>query len=148
MTLKNIKRIKFNKDLCAGCASCEMACSAAHFGKASRYLSAIRLDADFYNHIFEIHVCKQCKSASCMDACPKHAIKVDETTGAKYVDQELCVKCGLCVKACPFADEAFPLIKRELLNDEKKIIKCDLCRGREKGPACVEICYYGALQVE
>ena len=146
--MKKNKRIIFNKELCAGCASCEMACSAAHFGKASRYLSAIRLDADFYVHNFDIHVCKQCKSASCMDACPKSAIKIDEETGAKYVDRELCVKCGLCVKACPFADEAYPLIKKSDLGDTKVIVKCDLCKGREKGPACVEICYYGALRVE
>jgi len=73
---------------------------------------------------------------------PDKAIKIDQSTGVKYIVDEECIGCKKCIRACPFSP---PEIK---YNKEKKIVyKCDLCRGREEGPICVEYCPQGALSV-
>lgn len=143
------ERISFNPDYCSGCECCEQACSAAHFGAFSKNLSAIRVRANFHKSTREAFVCKQCKAASCVDVCPKGAIKFDEATGARYIDNEICIKCGLCVKACPFTDQAnaFPLIRKCSFEEENVMVKCDLCHGIEGGPACVAVCPRGALTI-
>lgn len=67
----------------------------------------------------------------------------------------------MCTLACPFGaiqiqaefmpsvDYVFePLLNLGLESEigAKSIaVKCDLCKGREEGPACVEVCPTGAL---
>jgi len=59
---------------------------------------------------------------------------IDPETNIVYVEEKECIGCARCVKACPFEP------KRIQINRNKKAIKCDLCRGRENGPACIEYC--------
>jgi carbon-monoxide dehydrogenase iron sulfur subunit len=69
------------------------------------------------------------------------AIRIDRTTGTTYIDEVECTGCGICVDACPFDP---PRIK---INAEKNVaFKCDLCKGRESGPICVEYCPFQALK--
>jgi len=75
-------------------------------------------------------------------------MKFDQGTGARYIDKELCRKCGLCVKACPYFVEKFPPIRKVVMGDRREIIKCALCHGYEDGPACVAVCPKKALSVE
>jgi len=37
----------------------------------------------------------------CVLTCPTEAIKTDERTRVKRIDQEKCVKCGTCLEVCP-----------------------------------------------
>jgi len=142
------KRVSFNPDNCTGCQCCELACSAAHFGAYSNKLSAIRIKANFHLGEREALVCRQCVSASCVAACKFGAIKFDDSTGACYIDKDLCKHCGLCIKACPFTDETtFPLIRKVSVEDKEVVIKCDLCHGIEGGPSCVAVCPRNALTV-
>jgi Fe-S-cluster-containing hydrogenase component 2 len=68
-------------------------------------------------------------------------MRVDGTTGSTYIDESECTGCGLCVDACPFDP---PRIR---INTGKNVaFKCDLCRGREGGPICVEYCPFQALK--
>ena len=141
------KRISFNPDNCTACLCCELACSAAHFGAYSNSLSAIRIKADFQHKEYIAYVCRQCSSASCVDACKFGAIKFDEETGARYIDDDLCVNCGQCVKACPFSEDTIPLIHKDSFEEKNTIVKCDLCHDIEGGPSCVAVCPRNALTI-
>ncbi len=44
--------------------------------------------------------CQNCLAASCQKVCPKNAISF--VNGKSYIDQEKCIKCGKCAKACPY----------------------------------------------
>lgn len=65
-------------------------------------------------------------------------MKIDEN-GIVYVVEEDFIGCGKCVKACRFETPRINLAKHA---DRKKWAakKCDLCRTRPEGPACVEYC--------
>ncbi len=44
--------------------------------------------------------CQNCLAASCQRVCPKGAISF--VNGRSYIDQEKCIKCGKCAKACSY----------------------------------------------
>ncbi|MDO4619046.1 MAG: 4Fe-4S dicluster domain-containing protein [Lachnospiraceae bacterium] len=44
--------------------------------------------------------CQGCLAHPCQEVCPKDAISFKD--GKSVVDQSKCVKCGQCVKACPY----------------------------------------------
>ncbi len=44
--------------------------------------------------------CQSCLASSCQKVCPKDAISF--VNGRSYIDQEKCIKCGKCAKACPY----------------------------------------------
>ena len=58
-----------------------------------------------------------------MHACPVDAITINHTTGAKEVNDSLCVGCKVCTIACPFGTINYN-------QSTGKVIKCDLVRGR------------------
>jgi len=51
-----------------------------------------------------------------------------------------CVGCWMCIMACPFG-----VISPKKNGSQKTAVKCDLCKGRKNGLACVEACPNGAL---
>lgn len=86
--------------------------------------------------------CVQCPKPRCVEACPKQAMVRDED-GVVYVDETLCVGCGLCVKACPHQ-----LVQVD--PRRRKAVKCDQCRKRRRSglqPACITVCPTQALQL-
>ena len=44
--------------------------------------------------------CQNCLAASCQRVCPKGAISF--VNGRSYIDQDKCIKCGKCAKACSY----------------------------------------------
>ena len=44
--------------------------------------------------------CQNCLAASCQKVCPKDAITF--VNGKSFIDQEKCIKCGKCAKACSY----------------------------------------------
>ena len=44
--------------------------------------------------------CQNCLAASCQKVCPRGAISF--VNGRSFIDQEKCIKCGKCAKACSY----------------------------------------------
>lgn len=141
--------IKVEPDLCLTCRECEVACSLYHEGECNPSLSRIRVEYnDFVPGPPVIIVCKQCDWPACYYAClarwGEPAIAVDEATGARYIMPDKCRGCGSCLRACPLTPER-SVIGWKNVGGKRIYLKCDLCRGRAEGPACVQICPSQAL---
>jgi anaerobic dimethyl sulfoxide reductase subunit B (iron-sulfur subunit) len=90
--------------------------------------------------------CMHCARPACVAACPRQAARKDADTGIVWIDQEQCVGCGRCAKACPW--DAPVVVPR--MDGARRTRKCDLCRdllavGEE--PACVAACSMRCLAV-
>jgi Fe-S-cluster-containing hydrogenase component 2 len=145
--------------ICIGCATCMAACyqSAYERGKLAtpRLIVTRTLSGVMPNQ------CKQCDDAPCANVCPVGALRFGEDSIELY--EEICIGCKLCTIACPFGAirpaaefmpsvdyrlEPEPILTLESIIGLKTIaVKCDLCKGREGGPACVEACPTGALKI-
>lgn len=133
---------------CVGCYACEVACVMAHNEdqmplSAEQFRPRIRV---IKGEQFKTAVtCRHCEAAPCLTTCPNDAIsRVDDSI---QVNQMKCIGCKSCEAACPFG--AMQVIATE--NDDgsttAEALKCDLCEGREEGPACVQNCPNNALSV-
>ncbi len=136
--LKKSGFIKVDSTLCSGCKMCMYVCSLTHEKKSDPKLSRIQIFRDvqdgYYN---EPQPCLQCDGPECLIACKVDAIEIDKNTGARIIDQEKCIGCKACIKACLVTP------KRISFNHEiKKAFKCNLCGG---DPQCVKYCPMGAL---
>jgi len=141
--------IRIFPERCLACRECELACSLVHEGQCNPELSRIRvLSDDFVPGFPDIRVCKQCQWPACLYACASRweepALRIDEQTGARYIDPELCKGCGLCLRACPLTPER-PVIGIKNEGKRRQYIKCDLCREWGE-PICVVVCPGDALQ--
>ncbi len=93
--------------------------------------------------------CQHCENPACLIDCPTGAIGKDPE-GEVFIREPLCTGCGACVRACPWdnvrlderpAGTARPAgVAADLV-----AVKCDLCRGWENGPACVQACPVDAI---
>lgn len=128
--------IAIDTDLCTGCRNCELACSIRNTGTFNPRQSRIQvLKREAQNLILPV-VCLQCEEPLCEEACPSHAIRLNDA-GVLTVKEDVCIGCQNCVTACVYGGvEIDPITK--------KAIKCDLCGG---DPACVDACEYGAISV-
>ena len=131
--------------MCAGCGTCEAVCGLTREGVTSPSIKRIFLvrDTTMTEDMHKVFTCQQCSSHPCYSACPLQgvAMKIDESTGVVYVRQEECAGCGLCREACPFEPKRIAFN----LDTPPKALKCDLCRERPEGPACVEFCQVRCL---
>jgi len=137
-------RLVYNPEVCTGCGLCDLMCSLYHEGEQGQALSRGELLGDRITSEFTFHVCRQCPSPECHDACPNRdeALCIDETIGITYINPDECDGCGACIDACSFDP---PGIK---MHPEKDIaFTCDLCRNRAEGPICVEYCSFDALSL-
>ena len=70
----------------------------------------------------------------------REALSIDPVTGAVRCDHGICIKCGLCIKAC--AHKGIGFIATD---GEDRIGVCDLCGG---DPKCVKRCFLKAITYE
>lgn len=129
--------------VCVGCNACEIVCGLVHEGEAGQMLRRIFLERDTINlEDHKVLTCQQCKDHPCYEACPKkdEAMCIDLNTGIIYINEEACVGCKKCYKACPYEQKRINFDKVT-----KKAKKCDLCRDRKEGTACIEYCQVQCL---
>jgi len=137
-------RIVHNSSLCAGCGVCGLMCSLYHEKETIVALSRSELVREPFEGASSLNVCLQCLSPGCYQSCPRKdsALCIDRITGVKYVNHEKCDGCAKCTQGCPMKPARI-----KLNPDKKHAFKCDLCRGRDKGPICIEYCSQHALTV-
>lgn len=135
-----------DKSKCIGCRSCEVACSSVHSGKMGQTVGSIQ--GEIMPRLFFVHTenenmpiqCHHCEAAPCLKSCASGAISiVDQQV---IVAETACTGCKSCIAACPFG-------VIEMLQTKKQgsfAGKCDVCRHREEGPACIEVCPEKALR--
>ncbi|NHI91139.1 MAG: 4Fe-4S dicluster domain-containing protein [Candidatus Lokiarchaeota archaeon] len=125
-------QISLETEKCIGCRLCEVICSLSH--ENAIIPSRSRIEVVTINSSVDIPVyCYQCTDGSCAEVCPVDAINRNEK-GIMTIDQDTCINCQACAKACPFGCIG--------INSEGKIFKCDLCGG---DPECVKVCPTQAL---
>ena len=124
--------------ICMGCMTCMYACTLTKDAVACPDLARIKLSV---HTLYEFDVvalpCMQCVDPQCLRYCPTGAIKVDEKTGARVIEERSCIGCQNCIAACPYD---IPRISFDVV--KMKATKCDLCGG---DPACVKACPTEAL---
>jgi Fe-S-cluster-containing hydrogenase component 2 len=130
-----LKSLHIDPAKCTECLQCEMACSFENEGMFNPTKSRIKVFTFHDEGRFVPYTCTQCAEAWCMHACPVDAISLDRATGAKVVDEAVCVGCKVCTIACPFGTVNYN-------QDTGKVIKCDLCGG---DPWCAKACPTGAI---
>ena len=144
-----MKRVYPNKDFCIGCRLCELACLTAHSESKDLIIAYTKerltglapCKAVYENGPVCVSLsCRHCEDAFCVSTCISGALYKDKVSGKTMYNESKCVGCWSCMMACPYG-----AIKRNPV--KKKIIKCDLCEGREM-PACVEACPNAALVYE
>ncbi len=132
-------RFHVRLELCIACKSCELACAFTHSslqgqpGKSRINIKVIK--ADESRLINTPLICLQCDEAACATICPTNALQWNLETGALVHHDLRCVRCHLCVAACPFGNIYF-----DPVTDYP--VKCDLCDG---DPMCVKFCPSGAI---
>ncbi len=92
--------------------------------------------------LFMSDVCKHCRNAPCLEACPTGSIVRTEFDSV-YVQQDVCNGCGYCVTACPFG-----VVDLDRAGDGKAH-KCTLCYDRLRDglePACAKACPTDSIQ--
>lgn len=126
--------------MCTGCKSCEIICSLTHEKNVRHSNRRITCElGDPLSPIHMIHSCQHCIDHPCYNACPKKgiAMRIDEND-VVYVVEDECIGCGKCAQACKF--EPSRIIMTQDPAKIRKAKKCDLCRTRAEGPACVQWC--------
>lgn len=133
--------------LCIGCRTCEIACVMAHSDEDSLPMTAEnfnpRLKVIKTHNVSVPILCRQCEAAPCLNACPNSAISHQDDS--VQVQQLRCIGCKSCVSVCPYG--AMEVVVCATANGQQQVQanKCDLCKDRSGGPACVEVCPTKAL---
>lgn len=131
------KQLVFKPERCVGCRTCELVCSYGHFEQFNPRMSAVSV-VDYEVEAVSIPLmCMQCDDAACAAVCPVEALKI-EADGFVSYDPDKCIKCKMCMNACPLGSIHYTPIGH-------RMIKCDLCGGGD--PKCARYCHANAIEV-
>ena len=105
------KVIVCDQEKCTGCGICELVCSATkdkNFNPLTSQIRAVRIEP----FIDVALACRFCEDAPCVAACPRDALRQNETTGIIIADEYKCNGCGWCIEACEFGAITFHSSKK------------------------------------
>lgn len=130
---------------CAGCTACEIVCALVHDGVVSPSYNRVFVEKGTHSMVSEIHTCQHCVDHPCYEACSRKdkAMCIDEN-GIVYINEQHCIGCKRCIKACVFDPPRINYVKSSD-KTQRKAKKCDLCRTRPEGPACIEFCQVACI---
>jgi Fe-S-cluster-containing dehydrogenase component len=125
---------------CVGCMDCVVACQTENgvpLGQRRDWVVTEERGA-FPKVAIEIRSerCNMCDNPPCVPVCPTGASHVSEFGKLVLVTERDCIKCNLCVGACPYG-------ARFMNRDTGFADKCTFCVHRLKAglePACVSVC--------
>ena len=130
--------------ICTGCKTCELTCVLSHEGLLNPRYARNIVNKDIQaGWVVNVLYCQQCDDPKCLKACPTGALHVDPETGARVIDQDVCIGCQTCLNACIFAAGGQGESRIKYNPETGKCFKCDLCGG---DPICVKRCPLGASQ--
>ncbi len=140
------------EDYCVACHLCEVACIVEHSQSKNIFVAFnetpkvnAKIEVQMNGPISFASQCRMCIYPECVEACPVAAIWKDDETGIVKVDTERCIGCWMCIMACP---QGSITTRVDEVTKLRVSDKCDLCEGRERGPACVDACPNRALVFE
>ncbi|MBA3014642.1 MAG: 4Fe-4S dicluster domain-containing protein [Proteobacteria bacterium] len=135
-----------NAKRCIGCHGCAIHCKSYKSLPVGPILCEItyedlKLVRGIPKTEFRFRSCFHCEGPLCVASCPTYAIR-KRNDGIVFIDQETCIGCMACAKACPWQVPQFN-------PTSGKAVKCDYCLDRlDQGlkPACVSRCTTHALK--
>lgn len=130
------KVLMIHPDKCTGCSNCMLACSFVHEGDFRLRGSRVHVFTWEREGMSVPMMCQHCDNAPCATVCPTGAMHRDLTTNLIDWDGSKCIRCRMCVQACPFGNAVYDAVTGNIL-------KCDTCDGN---PECVQFCPNGALE--
>ena len=121
---------------CLNCNLCVQNCPMKIIKKANADYPAVHLD---YSDSFCDYNCHRCSEVCPSGAIKKISLAEKQRTqiGLAHIDEDYCVKCGLCVRKCP----------RQAITKEKgafPIVHADICIGCG---ACQVACSVEAIKI-
>ncbi len=126
---------------CTRCDDCVQACADTHGGQPVFIREGKR-----YRNWLVPTACYQCTDPVCLVDCPTGAIRRSVGTLEVTIDPATCIGCSNCATRCPW--DNIVMVEtggaRADGKPEEVAVKCDLCRGRAEGPACVSSCPHGS----
>lgn len=125
-----MSKIIFHADKCTGCSLCGLACSQEQIGAYASRGGFIHVSGKPEQLAYKLDACFLCEERTCVEVCPVDALTVEGSRVA--LNQDLCVKCMLCVKKCA---RGMAIIKDGMPK------MCDTCG------ACIKVCPAGALEL-
>jgi formate dehydrogenase iron-sulfur subunit len=137
----------YDSSKCIGCRHCEEGCIKENnlpkertLGKLSETSwTAIQTtrNSDGKNMYLKLQ-CMHCADASCVSVCPTGAA-AHNGGGSVVIDQDVCIGCGYCEKACPYG-----VPHKEEDTAAKKCTFCSNHDGSVSKTACAKACPIGA----
>lgn len=135
----------FDMRSCSECRTCVIACKDKNDLKVGiNYRDVIIHEGGVFPKpwvYFMSMACNHCKEPICVAKCPTGAMYKREEDGIVLIDEERCIGCKSCTKACPYMAPKY-------MKDKKKSVKCDMCIDmltKGEKPVCVTACMSRAL---
>lgn len=127
------------QNMCMGCKACQAACKDKNDLEVGELFREVTETEGMNPEVYAFWTslaCNHCQEPACVPVCPVEAITKTEKGGIVVIDQEKCIGCRSCEKACPYDAPQY-------LKEEEKMGKCDYCidlviQGKEQ--VCTAAC--------